>query len=476
MPEKESLTTEERRELFQVLVSLPGPQFQQLVFIVNPPRGVVPPEPAAQATRVAALLDWAESITGSGLLAIYKSLSDITEQRLGNFEALLLYDMLKSCIEISGTKDERDRLKSVIELTLQRCNPNGGACSWRNQVLDIHLDRAPVVGWETESPLVYFAVMLAWMKDTPQRVHDQLEEWITHQNGNFPELLARLNREMKQQRVSASTVCEHLMVAVERVETSDNDLRVSIWAILEQESADKDSPNTAVSSPLREVVLDQTLKKSELPKFIYDRCRDKFGKKRIPAIHCFVPRDLICCDIDMQPFGRLQERLGSIYPFIIRTNLVVHPIGQWYYEDWQEKWTEIGKALDSQTGDFFDDVDCQALSDDNDDALIELIEGLASQNAVVLRNCDSFEDLFELLVEEKDSALPVAVWSRDPELEKDLPTLLDSLVRTFPNRVQQERQRAKQAREQNLIGCHLCLVWEDPAVVPPDMQFDPEAC
>jgi hypothetical protein len=476
MPETIPLTAEERSELFQGLVGLPGPQFQRLIFTVNPPSGIVPPESAAQAERVTALLAWAKSPAGPGLLAIYKHLSDITKHPLGNFEALLLYEVLQHSLEACNAQGERERFDVAIKFTLDHCNPNGGDRSWRQQLIDLHTDRPQGPSGETDSKLVRFAVMLAWRKDTPEQVCPQLAAWVTRQHGNFQELLTRLTHEMQQKQVSASTVCDHLMVAVERVETSDHDLRVSIWAILEQDASDQESSDAVASSPLRELALEETLTESELPKFIYDRCRDKFGKKRIPTIHCFVPRDLFCCDLDMSPFGRLKERLGSIYPFVIRMNLQVHPIGQWYYDDWQEKWAEIGKALDRKTGDFFDDVDCQALPGDNDDALIDLVERLVAQNAAVLRNCTSFEELFELLVDEKDSALPVAVWSRDPALEDQLSNLQDCLVRTLPNRVQQERKRAKRARGQNVIGRHLCLVWEDPNVVPPNMQFDPEAC
>ena len=55
-----------RLSLFQNLASLPGPQFEQVLFALSPPPGIVPGAQAAQRHRVKALLDWATS-TGPGL-------------------------------------------------------------------------------------------------------------------------------------------------------------------------------------------------------------------------------------------------------------------------------------------------------------------------------------------------------------------------------------------------------------------------
>lgn len=55
-----------RLELFQKLASIPGPQFEQILFALDPPRGNVSPPQTPQSNRVKELLDWATSI-GPGL-------------------------------------------------------------------------------------------------------------------------------------------------------------------------------------------------------------------------------------------------------------------------------------------------------------------------------------------------------------------------------------------------------------------------
>lgn len=61
---------QKRMELFSLLSSLPGPQFEQIVFTLRPPAGNVPPPPAPLGQRVAALLEWAESPIGCSLEAL----------------------------------------------------------------------------------------------------------------------------------------------------------------------------------------------------------------------------------------------------------------------------------------------------------------------------------------------------------------------------------------------------------------------
>ncbi|PZV06549.1 MAG: toll/interleukin-1 receptor domain-containing protein, partial [Leptolyngbya sp.] len=55
---------QDRTKLYQFLLSLPGPQFDAVVFDLNPPRGNVPPSSAPQGDRVSALLNWVESPIG----------------------------------------------------------------------------------------------------------------------------------------------------------------------------------------------------------------------------------------------------------------------------------------------------------------------------------------------------------------------------------------------------------------------------
>ncbi len=79
-----SLSAIERLKLIQTLNGLPGQQFEELIFGLNPPPGVMPPGFASQGNRTPILLQWAEGPTGPGLVAVQEILSlviGLTEEK-----------------------------------------------------------------------------------------------------------------------------------------------------------------------------------------------------------------------------------------------------------------------------------------------------------------------------------------------------------------------------------------------------------
>ncbi|MFM7448129.1 MAG: formylglycine-generating enzyme family protein [Leptolyngbyaceae cyanobacterium] len=76
------LSVELRLTLSKTLLSLPDPQFKQLVFALNPPPGILPADQAALGDRAASLLQWAEQ-SGPGLEVLQQVLSQIQDQGRG---------------------------------------------------------------------------------------------------------------------------------------------------------------------------------------------------------------------------------------------------------------------------------------------------------------------------------------------------------------------------------------------------------
>ncbi|MEG3436506.1 COR domain-containing protein [Pannus brasiliensis CCIBt3594] len=67
----------DRLELLKLLTNLVKEQFNDILFVIDPPAGIVPPPIASQSDRVHALLTWAESPTGCKLAKIQASLKRI---------------------------------------------------------------------------------------------------------------------------------------------------------------------------------------------------------------------------------------------------------------------------------------------------------------------------------------------------------------------------------------------------------------
>ncbi|MEA5451933.1 tetratricopeptide repeat protein [Leptolyngbya sp. CCNP1308] len=71
------LSAIQRLNLIRTLNGLPGPQFGELAFSLNPPPGIIPPDIAAQGNRTSILLQWAEGTGGPGLAVVQELLSEI---------------------------------------------------------------------------------------------------------------------------------------------------------------------------------------------------------------------------------------------------------------------------------------------------------------------------------------------------------------------------------------------------------------
>ncbi|MBE9139213.1 TIR domain-containing protein [Nodosilinea sp. LEGE 07088] len=78
-----------RNQLFTTLKDLPQQIFEQLLFALKLPGGLIPSAEAPQANRVKALLDWAEGSSGPGLDEIRHQLKHIEQSQTPQFEAYL---------------------------------------------------------------------------------------------------------------------------------------------------------------------------------------------------------------------------------------------------------------------------------------------------------------------------------------------------------------------------------------------------
>lgn len=399
-------------------------------------------------------------IPTQGLITSISDLSPEQRERLQQ-ERNLLYILTQS-LNTCSNDNELHLYKTTIDTALRRCNPQGSDRSWQQQLEDLSNHPAPI-GWETEGKLVYFVMMLAWMKNTPTSTLEELKTWVERweysgHKYKYSDLFVRIDDEMRQKKISPSNECECVMVAIEQVETSTDQLRVSLWAVPNLETYNPHKPPMPIIS-------EEVLPRQELPKFVRKKIRDKLRKEPTPTIHLFVSRFFFDDDFEMLTSSNFGAVLGSEYPFVVRTNLKTHPIGWYYYDDWHEKWEQIEKVFKNKTCKVAKFIDCSLPEND-------LISELEKTCAVILKNCDSVGSWFDLIAEE--TALPVALWSRNTQFQDQLANVLDGIFKDLPDRIYQERKTAHESKIESLLGHYLSLLWEDPKIVPPDMQFNPE--
>ncbi|MGD1906769.1 MAG: toll/interleukin-1 receptor domain-containing protein [Leptolyngbyaceae cyanobacterium] len=82
-PKKVNLTSRERLAMSRQITGLTVHYFNDLLLLLGPPAGLIPPPSTQQGDRVYALLNWAQSTTGPGLGVVQEALADILppEQR-----------------------------------------------------------------------------------------------------------------------------------------------------------------------------------------------------------------------------------------------------------------------------------------------------------------------------------------------------------------------------------------------------------
>ncbi|MEW6735404.1 MAG: hypothetical protein AB1489_29200 [Acidobacteriota bacterium] len=105
------MTQDERLKLTCTLKGLPSQQLDDIIFMLNPPSGLVPPILAPQGDRVSALLGWAESSSGRGLAEVQLALSKVLGHA-SNHQIVLIHRELSATHKYSD--NEPDSLEWVF--------------------------------------------------------------------------------------------------------------------------------------------------------------------------------------------------------------------------------------------------------------------------------------------------------------------------------------------------------------------------
>ena len=226
-------------------------------------------------------------------------------------------------------------------------------------------------------------------------------------------------------------------------------MRLSIW-------------ETTCSSPL---IQDKTLSLDELPNFL-ETWLEEESEFTEPTLHIFVRRDWLHFDFGDRP-THSELTLGSQYKLLMRTHLNLVPTGRQYYKRLQQKWAQVEKKVQQTAKTVFVRADCSSPA--------KLFQALKSAEMAILDNVEiaKFAKILDFVA--KKTALPVVLWSRRGGVSDGLDCVLECQVVHLPERILEERCNSL-TEDENHIGRHLTLIWEDPNVMPPTLQFDSEAC
>ncbi|MEL7038279.1 MAG: hypothetical protein AAFO04_22085 [Cyanobacteria bacterium J06592_8] len=350
-------------------------------------------------------------------------------------------------------ESEEKQLNQAIETAFRYCDPSQDWIEGNRLEKLIKLSQVSYPGWSEVDGLIQFAVILATLtEDFTGNFGNQIRTYIeTIQPPiNFEELLSKARKlysknKTESEEKSLEKQAEHLIVEVIPQEQSEG-VRVSIWEI------------GNLSSPL---IQDEIMPLDELPNFL-ETWLEEESELIEPTLHLFVPRKWLNLDLS----DRMTESeltLGSQYKLVMRTHLNLTPTGKRYSQLLQEKWQLLETKIQQKAQTSFVHADCSSPA--------QLFQTLKPVEMAILENWETakFGKVLEFVA--KKTALPVALWSRRCELSDRVDDILDCKVGQLPERIFQERFNSLTADE-NHIGHHLTLVWEDPNIVPPTLQLN----
>ena len=113
--ENPNLSTEDRLCLIQTINALPPTQFDELVFALNPPKGVLASYTTPQGNRSKDLLDWLEGSSGPGLAAADKVLQRLIPKASKTAAQPVAFIMMGRMGDLNLSE-----LEAVVELLRQK--------------------------------------------------------------------------------------------------------------------------------------------------------------------------------------------------------------------------------------------------------------------------------------------------------------------------------------------------------------------
>ncbi|NEO37148.1 MAG: hypothetical protein F6J90_12810 [Moorea sp. SIOASIH] len=344
------------------------------------------------------------------------------------------------------------------------------------------LEDIPQPPTDDEKRIVKFVARLLDTGDIPEPTAKKLKQWLTKNANNPSDLLAQTSSHYQNHQQPKLDEQPYLLVKVDSSKQYHQQHQpsylVSAWFIpdlsnydylrnhqhckfLETPSADGESEQDVFSledlPKLIEFFLDQLIKYS----------REYDDKLRIVF---FLPYALLNYKIERIEIKENNQSIpiGSEYCVIFRS------IGRLKNYKHQGKWLRKWRQFQNQR-----QTICLAnFAFSNFEDWPELYSHLEQINAIGVKlNHPPCEEKLKAI---DRAAIPVTLWLRQNNFttincQQALDQLLNCQINQLPEKVKQQRLQAfpKAKNKQEHIGHHLALLWEDPYLLPPQINYTP---
>lgn len=320
------------------------------------------------------------------------------------------------------------------------------------------------------SPLVKFVAFLTLRLQTPQTL-SQLVAWGKEQLPDFATLQAQMKQQLTVQRTKQAR--SYLLILVDQSKVNPKEYAVKAHIV-----PDEQAYNPVLGEGfdvLNHVITDretfQLKDLAVLAQGYLEQC-SQYPLQQL-TVEVFLPLPLLNEAVDIwerQEYG-IPVRIGCDYSVVVRSIERLKDYG--HLSEWQDKWETLRAKMNNHACDLFIDGNCD---------LGTLLFKLGEPEVIALKLAKipeqvRVESIFAALLK---TATPLALWVRRnlpilPYQMSEFNSLLGCCIQELPNRVKLKRRETllpDNQQEDNHIGHHLALIWEDPhRLPPPDIEY-----
>ncbi len=357
-----------------------------------------------------------------------------------------------------------------------------------------NLDDIPQAN-EDEEIIVKFVARLLATGDIPEQTADKLKQWIKKNPNNPSDLLPKTISHYQNDQQTNLDAQPYLLVKLEsskQYHQQRQSYLVEAWFIADRsnynylrnhqdckilktpQNDDKSEQHLLSIEDLPNLILflikqSKSIRNEEVKRFYLQGIIKLFYK---PIIVFFLPYLLFNYAfeiIETEDDDNSPIPIGSEYCVIFRS---VKRLGKKYYQgQWLIKWQQLqNNNTTISCLNNFAFSDCETWE--------ELYADWEEKNAIGVKlhkpPCEQILGMIDR------TAIPVVLWLRKNDFKtinfkQALEQLLNCKINELPEKVKQQRLQAfpKAKKKQEHIGHHLALLWEDPYLLPPQIDLLP---
>ncbi|NEO46320.1 MAG: hypothetical protein F6K55_20180 [Moorea sp. SIO4A3] len=375
-----------------------------------------------------------------------------------------------------------------MQQAYQACCPDELLEDWEDEIPDSlseilgNLDDIPQAT-DNEKNIVKFVARLLDTGDIPKSHGDKLKKWLKNNANNVSNLLPQSSSHSQNYQQQNLDAQPYLLVKLESskqyYQQRQPNYLVSAWFISDISHYDylRNHQNCKfLETPPDDGESEQDVFSLEdlpkLIKFFLNQSNQYYKKYSCkPSIVFVLPYKLLNYEferIEIKNNFDLTLPIGSQYCVVIRSlkrldNFKEIP----YRTNCITKWKTIKSSCQNRCAQKF--VDVTNFNDWN-----KLYAYLETTNAALKLNKSPCNNIFRVI---DTTAIPVALWLRKNNFttincQYELEQLLNSQINQLPEKVKQQRLDAfGKENKQEHIGHHLALLWEDPYLLPPQIDY-----